>query len=197
MATFGAKVLESRDCRELKLTLHDMRFERAAQPRKERLTAEQAKAIIIKAHEMSLHSVARAQAFQTDCGLKQKDVIGEWVPTTESGDSYVTDAEMNMKWVHGIRWEKIERGMVLHHVTSMSGDPIEAPLSPAAAPLVAAEFDRIRAEEGKLPERGPIVVYEKDRRPYQTHQFRRVWRLVADAAGVPKNVYNMDSRPDE
>jgi hypothetical protein len=40
---------------------------------------------------------------------------------------------------------------------------------------------------------GPVVVYEKSGLPYFGHQFRAAWREVADAAGVPKEIKNMDS----
>ena len=41
---------------------------------------------------------------------------------------------------------------------------------------------------------GALVVEETTGRPYTDHQFRRKWRQAADAAGVPREVYNMDSR---
>ena len=41
-----------------------------AQPRKERLTFEQANMIRAKAHELGLHSIALAQAFQFEAMLR-------------------------------------------------------------------------------------------------------------------------------
>jgi hypothetical protein len=35
---------------------------------------------------MGWHSIALAQAIQFDCALRQKDVIGEWVPESEPGE---------------------------------------------------------------------------------------------------------------
>ena len=72
--------------------------------------------IIKKAHEESMSSVALAQAFQFDCQLRQKDVIGEWVPIDEAGVSDVIDGDE--KWLRGIRWEEIDLSMVLRHRAS-------------------------------------------------------------------------------
>jgi len=66
--------------------LSKMRFA-MPQPRKERLTSAQANAIRAKAHEMGRPSIALAQAFQFELMLRQKDVIGEYVPIAEAGIS--------------------------------------------------------------------------------------------------------------
>jgi hypothetical protein len=187
LVNFGAAKLGDSECERLAVVLHNMRF-KVERSRSERLTAEQATEIIYKAHQKGLHSIAVAQAFQFDCMLMQKDVVGEWVPLSELGTpSDVIDG--NMKWLHGIRWSEIDDGMILRHVPSRGGKPLVLRLS--EAPHVMAEFERI----GTLPKSGPIIVYEKTKKPYLTHQFRREWRLVADDVGIPKHVKNMDSRP--
>ena len=38
-----------------------------------------------------------------------------------------------------------------------------------------------------------MVICEFNNPPWSTNEFRRKWRIVADKAGVPKNVRNMDS----
>jgi hypothetical protein len=185
LASFGTTVLEDSDCERLSMVLHNMRFS-VARSQKEQLTADHVKKIISKAHEMGRSSIALAQAFQFDCTLRQKDVIGEWVPHGESGVSDVTHGKK--KWLRGLRWSEIDRDLTLRHVTSRGGKLIEKRLS--EAPLVKAEFERI----GALPQSGPIIVSEFTGLPYTAAEFRRWWRKVADAAGVPKNVKNMDSR---
>ena len=76
---FGAKQLHRKDCRDLKTTLSDLKFPRSkSQPK--RLTADHAIAICAVAHQMGHPSIALAQAFQFDCMLPQKDVLGDWVP---------------------------------------------------------------------------------------------------------------------
>jgi hypothetical protein len=52
--------------------------------------AEYANMIRATAHDhFGWHSIALGQAFQFECTLRQKDVIGEWVPLSEPGVSAV------------------------------------------------------------------------------------------------------------
>ena len=44
---------------------------------------------------------------------------------------------------------------------------------------------------------GPVILSEASDLPYEAMQFRRMWRKVATAAGIPKEVKNMDSRDKE
>lgn len=185
ITTFGATILECQDCRLLKVTLHDMRF-KMPKPRNERLTADQADAIRKRAHQMRLPSIALAQALQFDCMLRQKDVIGEWVPIAEPGTSDVTRG--NLKWMMGLRWSEIDQNLILRHVTSKRGKLIEIPLK--EAPMVMEEFAKI----GTIPTSGPVVVYEDTQRPYDNHNFRRLWREIANDCDIPRTVKNMDSR---
>jgi len=41
---------------------------------------------------------------------------------------------------------------------------------------------------------GPMIKNENTTLPYADSTFRIVWREIADAAGVPREVHNMDSR---
>jgi hypothetical protein len=188
---FGFTIIESKECERLCAVLHKMRFP-MAKPRSEAITAEQAAAIRAKAHAMGpdYRSIAIAQAIQFELMLRQKDVIGEWVPMSEPGTSDVTDGDR--KWLRGLRWSEIERkgdgAMILRHMTSKRGKPIEVDLRDA--PMVMEELERI----GNLPASGPIIVSGFTGLPFVASEFRRRWRIVADACGVPKSVKNMDSR---
>jgi hypothetical protein len=185
LSTFGATWLKSNECRELRMTLSGMEFKMPT-PQVEPLTADYANAIRAKAHEMGFPSIALAQAFQYDCMLGQKDVIGDWVPQRELGVSDVFDGDL--KWVNGLRWSEIDDDLVLHHAPSNGTKLVKQSLS--ECPMVMAEFVRFGARR----QTGPIVVYEVTKKPYVTYQFRRVWREVAEAAGVPDAVKNMNSR---
>jgi hypothetical protein len=78
-------------------------------------------------------------------------------------------------------------------------------------PFSAAELDPLRRDEraigaaaqaqgiylrrlGELPASGPVVVSKHTHLPYTAHEFRRRWRIIANVAGVPNKVFNMDSR---
>lgn len=191
---FGATYLEDDQCERLSGVLHSMKF-KMGKPREERLTVEQVNAIRDKAHEVGRPSIALAQAFQFDCILRQKDVIGEWVPISEAPLSDVVAG--NMKWLRGIQWQEIDANMILSHVTSKRDKKLNVPLS--KAPMVMQEFDRLFPHfktQGRaaLPASGPVIVSEYSRIPWGDEEYRRQWRKLATAAGVPKTVRNMDSR---
>jgi hypothetical protein len=170
-----------------------MKFKQGS-ARTERLTAEHAIAVRAQAHAKGLASMALAQALQFDLMLRQKDVIGEWVPISEPGEpSAVING--NAKWMRGLRWDEIDANLTLRHTTSKRQKDIAVNLR--QAPMVMEELTRQFGEgftRDDLPASGPIIVQEKTELPYSAIQFRKVWRTLATAAGVPATVRNMDSR---
>jgi len=141
-----------------------------------------------KAHEMGHHSIALAQAFQFECTLRQKDVIGEWVPLNELGTTEVIDQRYEIKWLRGIRWSEIDEDLILVHETSKKNKEITVNLR--LAPMVMEELALL----GERPTIGPLIVEERTGLPWRNHFFRRKWRDVARACGLPDTVKNMDSR---
>lgn len=200
ITTFGSTILKCPACRAIRPDLSDMRVE-AGKPREDYLTAEQAIAIRRTAHAKKnpyRHSIALAQALQFDGTMRQKDIIGEWVPMTEPGP--LSDVfSGNEKWVRGIRGEEIDDDFVLRHVTSKRGKTLVLDLK--LCPMVMEEFRMMaglsatdKLERDHVPRKGPIVINEQTGAPYQAQTFRLAWRKVARAAGVPDTVRNMDSR---
>jgi len=202
LATFGLTVLKDHDSRILRVTLHDMKVPKGTTSGVP-LTAEQVVLIRMTAREMGYQSIALAQAIQFDTGLRQKDVIGEWAPMNEDGVSDIT-SEKYGKWLLGLRWNQIDDDLILSHITSMKGKRIEIDLRRKS--MVMEELRSMYCELGELPTReklpasGAVIIDEDTGRPYMTHTFRRRWRDLADKAGLPKDVKNMDtragSRPD-
>ena len=186
IVAFGAGLLEDADCQRLAGLLRTMRFQQG-QARKTVLTAEHVIAIRQRAHAEGRPSIALAQAIQFELALRQKDVVGEWVPLKEPGTSDVVDGRQ--KWIRGLRWEEVD-GMVLRHVTSKRGKLLTADLR--LCPMIMEEF--AIWQEKNLPACGPIVVREETGKPWVADRFRLFWRRIANAAGVPKGVWNMDSR---
>lgn len=183
---FGTTVLDDPGCQRLSTIMNKMRFTMPP-TRDERLTEDHTKAFIAKAHELKRPSLALAQAIQFSFGLGQKDTIGEYVPVTEAGTSdIVLDG---MKWLYGIRWERVDEKLVLHHVTSFGAKTLALDLK--SAPLVLAELEKQFGSV--IPKNGPVIVSEWNEKPWSSNEFRRWWRKVADAAGVPKNIRNMDN----
>jgi hypothetical protein len=185
LLNFGATLLKSDACKSLSFDLSKMRFQ-MGKSREERLTAEQAIAIREKAREAGFPSIALAQALQFECMLRQRDVIGEWVPMSEPGASDIKDK--GRKWHRGIRWSEIDANLILRHVTSKRQKMVEHDLSVAG--MVQEEL----AYMGERKNFGPVIVSEATGLPWRADTFREKWRQFATAAGVPKNVRNMDSR---
>jgi hypothetical protein len=186
LLSFGTTALEDKDCQRLSIILNKMRF-KTPKSQAEPLTLGQVKAIISQAHKMGRPSIALAQAIQFDCGFQQRDVIGEWVPHSELGVSDITDGDR--KWIRGIRWSEIDGDLILRHVTSRTNSTL-AVVRLSEKPLVKAELDRMT----KLPTSGPVIISEESLLPYLDDTFRRQWRKIAAAVGIPKHMKNMDTR---
>nr|WP_224741182.1 hypothetical protein [Bradyrhizobium sp. 2S1]MCK7667586.1 hypothetical protein [Bradyrhizobium sp. 2S1] len=189
---FGFIMLEDRECQRLLEILRESRF-RSLGPRLVQLTAEHVRAIRTVARDhFGWASIALAQALQFELMLSQKDVIGEWVPLGEPGESDIVWREQ--KWLRGLRWSDIDKNLILRHAAGSSGRPIEVDLR--TAPMVLEELkawsDILRSI---ITARTPIVINEVTGMPWSTAEFRRKWRLVAKKAGVPDIVKNRDSVP--
>lgn len=191
LISFGMSLLEDPACEKLSLRLSKQRFE-MGKSRTSTLTADQAIAIRAEAHRRDLHSIALAQAIQFDGMLRQKDVIGEYVPRDEPGLSEITHA--GTKWLHGLRWSEIDEHLICRHVTSKRQKLIELDLK--LMPMVLEELRRVYPDldRSKMPASGPVVIYENTDRPHGAYHFRHLWRQIARAVGVPDNIRNMDSR---
>ena len=167
LVRFGGITFEDSDCQRIATVICNMNLNRAP-TRNEHMTPEQAIAIRLTARRMGLHSIALTQAIQFECGLRQHQVIGEWVPENEPGESEVFDR--NQKWLPGLLWSEIA--------------------SLQRGPMVTDELARIGDQ---LPRTGPVIVYEMTDLPYRSYNFSRTWRKVANVAGVPGTIWNMDS----
>ncbi|MCK1273784.1 hypothetical protein IVB46_00810 [Bradyrhizobium sp. 61] len=194
LCSYGSTVLNDDACTRLGAILSNMRIP-VAKSNNESMSREQARAIRITAREhFGWDSIALAQAFQFEIKkLRQVDVIGAWVPLNEGPDSEVQ--EDGRKWVHGLRWSDLDENLILRKTLtsgrSKDQKTIEYSLN---------RFQMIREEINRVPEhrrKGPMVICEFNNQPWSTNEFRRKWRMVADKAGVPKTVKNMDSRQDE
>jgi hypothetical protein len=139
---FGLSMLEDAECDRLFESLGKVPLE-TSPPRMVQMTADHARAICKTAHEhFGWHSIALAQALQFELLLGQKDVIGEWVPVTEPGESDVIWA--NQKWLRGLRWSDIDKNLILRHKVGSSGRRIEVDLR--TAPMVLEELKIVVAD---------------------------------------------------
>lgn len=204
--SFGRSLLGIEDCVRLGMIMRDFKAPSGKRGQKA-LTAEHADAIRYKARiHFGWPSLSLAQAFQFECTFRQKDVIGEWVPLAEPGISDVIDK--TEKWIRGIAWQEIDENLILRHTTSKKQKDAEVDLK--LAPMVLEELreytggepvvtidkatKKVTVHRGLLPASGPIVICDTNGLPWTDCEFRRKWRKVADAAGVPKDRKNMGSR---
>ncbi len=192
---FGATLLEDNECIRLLNILSQTRFPNAVS-RNLRITAEQVRAVRVKAHRRGWDSIALAQALQFELMLSQKDVIGEWVPISEPDTSAVIGQKG--KWLTGLRWEEIDKDMILRrNQSSEKGKEVEFDLK--LAPMVIEEFALwsrtpiAKLNRAALSAIGPIVLCEITAYPWSTAEFRRKWRILAKDAGVPDSIKNRNS----
>jgi hypothetical protein len=188
---YGNVILEDDACVRMSVRMHAMRFQ-MGKPRVSRITAGQVIAIRNEARRTGRYSIATCQAFQFDCMFRQKDCIGEWVPETEPGDSDTLDN--GFKWLRGIRWDEIDADMVLRHTTSKRQKDVEINLNLASMVLEELRFDYLILERKRLPIAGPVIINEETNLPYNAWEYRRIWRQIARACGIPDSVFSMDTR---
>lgn len=187
---FGGAVMEDANCARLCMVLSKMRFQQP-QPRNEILTAEMVTLIRTEANRRGFHSMALAQAFQFDGMFRQKDVIGEWVPANEKRTPLTEILSGGEKWIRGLRWEEIDKNMILTHVTSKRQKAIT--LNLRLMPMVMEELGN-PVLRSQLPDKGPVIIHERLNEPWYMTEYRRKWRECANAVGIPNAVKNMDSR---
>lgn len=186
-------VLELPHCKRLTDIISHMEFE-GLPPREFYMTFEQAVALIDKAHEMGRSSVALAQALQFEFTFRQKDIIGEWFEDmTASGIRHVARNVMQPKrWDNGLTWSHIDSNMILTKRVTKTEKKTRA-----VAGFDLKEYPLVMAEIAKVPpERrvGPMIINERTGLPYTAGTFRNVWREIANAAGLPEEIQNRDSR---
>jgi integrase len=151
------------------------------------MTAEQAQAFVRAAIDHGRASLAIGTAIQFECAMRQKDVIGEWEPIGPAGASS-TFVMNGRQWVRGLTWADISDDWRLTKRTTKTGAIVSHDLT-----LCPMALEQLRA----VPEGlrfGPLIIDEKAGRPYARDAYQREWRVVADAAGLPRWLYNMDAR---
>jgi integrase len=137
------------------------------------------------AYGMGLGSIALATVFQFELTLRQKDVIGEWepAPLAEGGILY-----KGRRWVNGLLWTDIDANLILRKMHTKTEITVEHNLK--LHPMILEEIAKVPPERRV----GPIILSERTGEPYKNCHFSQTWRKVANAAGIPPEVWNMDAR---
>ena len=172
------------DCIRADTILGKLRFP-SPPARSQKLTFDHVQAIRTTAHAMGLGSIALATVLQFELSLRQKDVIGEWepAPLAEGGIVY-----RGTRWVNGLTWSSVDSENILRKKTTKRGVEVEHDLG--LSPMVLEELALVPLNRRV----GPMIISERTGAPYKNRKFSEVWRRVANAAGLPPTVWNMDAR---
>ena len=177
------------DAKRLVDILSETRFENSP-PRESAATAEQVAAVRKAAHAAGRPSVALASAFMFECLLRQRDVIGEWRKDSSAVPAGAL-VDRGQVWSTGIVWgQHINSVLILDKPTSKSRSRKRAVYDLTACPMVMEEIALI-PPGARI---GPLVICETTKRPWRRRHFQEAWRECARAAGVPDDVWCMDTR---
>lgn len=161
--------------------------------RRVRLEHEQVVAFIAKALDAGRLSLALGTAIQFETAMRQKDVIGEWLPVEglEKPAGIVLRGRRGKgwrRWSNGLIWADLGPDMIIRKETTKTGAIVAHDLKayPSVMELIALVPPHLRI--------GPLILDETAARPYAEFAYARDWRMIARAAGIPDSVWNMDAR---
>lgn len=173
------------ECARLAAILRETTFEQPKQ-RRSRLQLEHVESFIAVAIGRGRLSLALGTALQFETSLRQRDVIGEWVPIGDDAASGIM--LRGRRWANGLTWADLSKDYEIYKVTTKTGAMAAHDLR--LCPLVMQVLGMIPADRRV----GPLVVDEAAGRPYAEHAYAREWRTIANLAGIPKSIWNMDAR---
>ncbi|ACM27554.1 phage integrase [Rhizobium rhizogenes] len=165
-----------RGCKQARDILSGIRFDLPAS-RKVAMTYDQCLAIVQASAELKCPSIGFVEALKFESALRRIDVIGEWVPNPEDGP---------FLW-RGLTVENLTKDLILKLKTSKTG--VEMARDLKVMPLVVEALKAYR-----IPEIGPVVIDEDHGKPYWDNRYTIKFRKVRAAAGVPDDVWSMDTR---
>jgi len=182
---FGV-VSDISECYRLKNVLEEMRFP-VPKARTETITFEQVQAICDLAIAKGMHSMALAQALQFELTLRQVDVIGIWEKNADQTGGGILDR--GQRWRDGLTWANLDQNGILRKQTTKVED-VTAEHDTKEYPFLQKMLELFPASNRI----GPMIKCEATGLPYRRRHFADVWRALATEAGVPKSVWNRDSR---
>jgi hypothetical protein len=173
------------ECIRLNTVLGAMEFS-VPKPRTVAIEFHHVQAICQLAIAKGRPSIALAQALQFELTLRQIDVIGRWERTDEIDNGGIV--YKGKRWRDGLLWSHLSPDGVLSKMTSKTEQMAEH--DTRAYPFLRSIIDAVPAAKRF----GPMIVDEETGRPYRYKVFAREWRAIADEVGVPKGIWNRDSR---
>lgn len=180
---FGAS-LGYDSCLKLRAQMSAAKFKQGG-ARKTRITYIQLVAFCTEARKQGRHSMARGLLLQHELAFRARDVIGEWIEDFEGTDGIRSRRKV---WGGGLTWAHIGQDGVLRKTTTKTGAPAAHRIS---------EYSELVADLALTPADhriGPLVISESTGLPYNAPQYRRFFRIIARAAGIPDEIWAMDAR---
>lgn len=186
-------------CKELAEDLKGVKFEKGG-AREQEMTAEHVRAFIDKALEMGAkdllpmeraRSMAIGVAAQFETLLRQKDIIGEWCQKADAPrlPKGATVQQLGREiWWGFFTWESIPAWR-WRMKTSKSKYRSAAVFTLSNYPLLVPLLETVPHAERT----GAVVKGEKGL-PVRETTYRETFRRIATAAGIPEDVWLMDSR---
>lgn len=184
--SYGVELRDA-NCIELSMVLKKTEF-RTPRSRKARPTHDQIAVFCETARDLDRGSIAMAVLIQFELSLRQKDVIGEWVPLNDEPPTGISDGDKRWQW--GLTWDQIDGAMILRKPTSKSNGQETAEHDLKLHPDIVNGLSHTPRERRI----GPVIVDEKSGLPWRRPHFSRQFRKIAKAAGWPDTLWNMDSR---
>jgi hypothetical protein len=172
-------------CRQLRDDMKGMRF-RKNPPRTSTMTYDQVRAFIEKAFERKAPFMALNQALQFEGMFRQNDVRGQWRKANPDEKPAPGEIQVGGMIWQGITMEMLTLGEELVVRTSKTGQPVVHAI--ASCELVVECLRRIDEKKGPVARQANGLPWP-DRQSYS-----KAWRDIAEDAGIPKSVWNMDSR---
>lgn len=177
-----------RECRTLR---DDIRELRLPGPRARTLVAnaDQVRRAIAAAHAIGRPSLALCYAVQFETALRQWDAAGQWYPLNDPTLCSVVDG--TRKWA-GLEWRHIGDDGLLRYTPSKTrgSSGAEVLIDLSLCPMVLEEIARVP----ETARSGPMIVNERTALPWGDMEFRRTWRRVREAAGLPPELWSRDLR---
>ena len=171
-------------CTRLRQELRDTRFE-SPPARETELTYPQLVAFRQAAIAAGRPSMALGVTLQFELGMRQKDVIGEWVDAP--GVDGIRDKK-GRRWVNGLTGFHIDAAGGIKKRTTKTGATVEHTIRdyPELAAMLVPILEQDRG--------APLVINEHTKQPYSAEVYRNNWRRIARLAGIPDEICNMDAR---
>lgn len=154
--------------------------------RKHAPTAEQVIAARLAAHKHGAPERALVYALQFETTGRQWDFIGAWFPLSYPKVSTTIDGRT--KWI-GPRWSDV-KDMILSVKPTKTEDStaVEVAFDLSVCPMVVEELQHFTRRDG------PLIVNHDTKLPYRPTAFNEGWRKDYEAAKIPKEIWNRDTR---